>query len=313
MENKNILPYLAGAVMSFVFGFSFIAAKIALTAFSQSAMLAMRFMIAALLMTALRFTGVLKISYKGKAWWKLLCISLLYPVTSFLLEAKGISMTSSSQAGIMISLVPVVTLVLGSLVLKERTTLLQKFMVLLSALGVIVTAAFSGTSSGGSTAGILILVCSVSCGAVQGILVRKLLVNQENSFSGTEVTYCMVTTGAVIFTVIALLTNGGNLHSAFIEPLTRKEGLLSVLYLGILCSVLGVFLMNYLASKLPVARSSVFVNLSTVISIPAGVFLGGETLMLNQIIGMLLILTGVWGANRFAADEKVQTLSAGEI
>ena len=49
-----------------------------------------------------------------------------------------------------------------------------------------------------------------------------------------------------------------------------------------------------------VARAAVFNNLSTIVSVLAGVFIAYEGINIGVLIGMVLILLGVWGVNYFS-------------
>ena len=64
---------------------------------------------------------------------------------------------------------------------------------------------------------------------------------------------------------------------------------------------MGAYLLaNYSLAKLPVARSSIFGNVSTVVSILAGVIVMHDTFTPVTLLAAVLILTGVWGANASA-------------
>ena len=69
-----------------------------------------------------------------------------------------------------------------------------------------------------------------------------------------------------------------------------------------LSSVVAYLLINYSLKYLPVAASTIFGGLATVVSVLAGVFIGGETFTLPQALAAALILFGVWGVNRFRAE-----------
>ena len=73
----------------------------------------------------------------------------------------------------------------------------------------------------------------------------------------------------------------------------------AILYLGVLSSVVAFFLVNFNLSRLRASQSSVYSNLSTAVSVAAGVFLRGERFGPLQATGAVLILPGVWGANTF--------------
>ncbi|HAA80455.1 MAG TPA: EamA family transporter, partial [Thermoanaerobacter sp.] len=67
----------------------------------------------------------------------------------------------------------------------------------------------------------------------------------------------------------------------------------------VLSSVVAYFLNNYALSKLPASQASVFANLTTVISIIAGITIRHETFYWYHVIGAIMILIGVWGTNYF--------------
>ena len=58
---------------------------------------------------------------------------------------------------------------------------------------------------------------------------------------------------------------------------------MGVLYLGLLSSVAAYLLINYSLKYLPVAASTIFGGLATVVSVLAGVFIGGETFTLTLV------------------------------
>lgn len=303
MKTQKILPYIAGILMTLIFGLSFLITKNALVFFTEISILTWRFSIAALAMSLLYFAGILKMQYRGKQWWQLLIIACIYPTLSFLLEAKGISLVPASQAGVIISLMPVIALVFSSFILKEHATVLQKFMVFLSVIGVIMITASSGESvGGGNSTGVFLLIGSAACCAMELILVRKI----SGVFSSIEVTFFMNVTGAIIFNIIACFRYWNSYYVTMLTPLLRVEGMFAIVYLGLLCSVVAFFCLNYITKQLSVARTSVFANFSTVVSVLAGVILGGEVLHVYQAMGILLILTGVWGINYFAVCRQEQ-------
>ena len=53
-----------------------------------------------------------------------------------------------------------------------------------------------------------------------------------------------------------------------------------------------------------VARASIFHNLSTVISVLVGVWIAGDRMNSTQILGIVMILVGVWGVNHYAGDSS---------
>lgn len=297
------LPYLAGCAYAMIFGLSFMFTKQALDDFPTLLLLAYRFSIASILLAILAFTGIIKLQFSGKPWKTLLLLALFQPVFYFICETLGIKLTSSSEAGIMIALIPVVVTLFAVIFIKERPTLPQYFSIAASVAGVIFIVIMSGSFRLGTHfAGMLALLGAVLSAGVFNILSRKL----SQSFKPVEITFVMMCTGAFTFNgafILQGISAGtlGKYVSAFRDP----WAFVSVGYLGILSSVCAFFLVNYTLSKLSASRSTVFSNLTTVISIIAGVFVRHEPFYWYQLVGGIFIVAGVWGTNYFA--KPVQT------
>lgn len=84
-------------------------------------------------------------------------------------------------------------------------------------------------------------------------------------------------------------------------PFKNSSFLIAIFYQGVGCSVLAFFLYNVAIAKIGVNRTSSFIGVSTVVSIIAGVLLLGENFPAYQLIGVIIIITGVYIAN---AGEK---------
>jgi drug/metabolite transporter (DMT)-like permease len=293
---KAYLPYLSGFAVALIFGLSFMFTKQALETLPTALLLSSRFSLAALLMTFLWLSGVININLKNKPLKKLMLLSLFQPIAYFIFETTGVKLTSSSEAGIMIALIPVVVTIFAAVFLKERPSKSQLFFIVSSVLGVIFIVLMSGSeNSTGHFAGILSLFGAVLAAGVYNILSRKLSAN----FTPVEITFAMMWTGAAVFSIISAVTGiiNGNLDD-YITYLSSASTLIPILYLGILSSVCAFFMMNYMLSKIPASNSSVFSNLTTVVSIFAGVFIRHETFHWYQFAGSVIIILGVWGTNR---------------
>lgn len=80
-------------------------------------------------------------------------------------------------------------------------------------------------------------------------------------------------------------------------PFKNSSFLIAIFYQGVGCSVLAFFLYNVAIAKIGVNRTSSFIGVSTVVSIIAGVLLLGENFPAYQLIGVIIIITGVYIAN----------------
>ena len=298
MNNKNnILAYLAAIISSIIFGLSFLFSKIALTVASPLALVAFRFLLAFVIMSVLIIFNVFKVNYKNKPIKELIFLGLAEPVVYFIFETYGIRETSSSIAGLMLSIIPIAVTILGVYFLKEIPSIKRIMFIVVSVSGVALIGTMSASSNGGTTVrGILLLLGAVTSAGFFTIISRK----ASKHFTPIEITYFMMALGATFFNLmwISSLTIRGEIISYF-EPLKHSKFVISVLFLGVLSSIVAYLLINYTLSKIEASNTSVFANISTIVSVLAGVVILKETFHLYDFIGSALILIGVWGTNRF--------------
>ncbi|CCU79208.1 Permease of the drug/metabolite transporter (DMT) superfamily [Halanaerobium saccharolyticum subsp. saccharolyticum DSM 6643] len=258
-------------------------------------LLGFRFAIAFLSLSILRIIGIININLKGKNLKKLFLLALFQPGIYFICETTGMLYTTSSEAGMMIALIPVAVTILAAIILNERPTFLQSVFVALSVGGVFFIIFNRGASPiEGNYLGLLLLGGAVIAAGFYNIISRQLSLE----FSPVEITYVMMGFGAFLFNLIAIYEKNFNLTSYF-SLLSNKDVMISVIYLGVLSSVVAFFMMNYTLSKITAAESAVFANLTTVVSIVAGVVLRNEPFFKFQVVGAVLIIIGVWGTNYF--------------
>jgi drug/metabolite transporter (DMT)-like permease len=300
LKLRRFLPYLAGLVFSSIFGFSFLFTKEGLELMTPFQLLGFRFALAFISLSILRITGIIKIDLKGKNIKLLLLLAVFQPGIYFIFETTGMIYTTSSEAGIMIALIPIVVTILAAVILKEKTSIVQMAFVLLSVGGVFFIILNRGSSDvEGNLFGIFLLAVAVLAAAFYNIISRKLSLE----FRPIEITYVMMGFGALIFNLIALYQRSFNL-SGYFNILSETRVLITIIYLGIFSSVVAFFMMNYTLSKINAAQAAVFANFTTVVSILAGVFIRNESFYSFQIIGAVLIIVGVWGTNYFSRPVK---------
>ncbi|MBS3811673.1 MAG: DMT family transporter [Halanaerobiales bacterium] len=300
---KKYLPYLSGLSFSLIFGFSFMFTKNALQTISPFQIMGYRFLSAAILVNLLWLFGIIKINLNFNDLKYLFYISLAQPIFYFIFETTGMNYTTSSEAGLLISLIPVAVTILAVFFLNEKPSKKQLFFIILSVLGVMFIIIMKGTTEiRGNFLGMALIGGAVLMAGIFNILSRKFSVN----FNPETITYFMMTIGALVFNTI-LLSMDSTSFSNYFKPLLDIDILISVLYLGVLSSVLAFFFMNFTLSKLPAAQSAVFANFVTVVSIFAGVFIRNEPFYWFQIIGAIVIIIGVWGTNYYGNIQKQET------
>ncbi len=290
---KTILAYLGLIAKTLIIGLSFIFLKIALKHAGAIDLLAHRFTVAFVFMIVMRIFGLLKFpKFDIKKSASLLLLSLFYPVLFFMFQTFGMLNSSASEAGIVFSTIPIFTLLAAAIFLKEKTSLLQKFGVLLSVLGIIyiVINKSNFASDSSSVKSILILLLSVFSIIAYFILGKKL----NTKFSAMDITVWMTLIGFFVFNALSIVLhiNHGTI-SQFFSPLKQTGFLLPILYLGILSSFFTSFFGNYALPVIPASQIAIFNNASPVMAIIAGVLFLNEKLYSYHIIGAVLVLLGI--------------------
>lgn len=288
---------MAAAFFSnFIFGFSFLFSKVALEFAAPSVLLAARFVFALILLQVLIWLFHIPVKLKGKPVKELVYMGLFQPVVYFLCESYGIRYSSSTFAAVMIALVPVVSLGVAAAVLKERPNAAQVLCCLLS-IGGVVWMAFLQNQAGRTTIwGILLLLGAVLSAVGFNLFSRRLSVQ----FTAIERTYVMFALAAAVFTILAAAENWRT-PDALLQPFRSPVFWASLVYLGGFSSVGAFVLIHYANTCLPVAQSTVFSNVITVVSLFAGAFFLHEPLGVYSVLASAMIILGIWGVQRAAA------------
>jgi drug/metabolite transporter (DMT)-like permease len=80
-----------------------------------------------------------------------------------------------------------------------------------------------------------------------------------------------------------------------------------IIYLAVASSVIAFMVLNYGSSHVSVSEASLFANLTTVISIVAGVIVLHETFTMQQVIGAVINIASVYISSVEPRKEKICT------
>jgi len=291
-EKKGILAAITAYI---IFGLSYLFSKMALAITDPIMLLFARFTLTFILLNLLVATRLLKLNLKGKKLAGPILLGILQPVLYFVLENYGIKYTTTSFTGMIAAISPVFTAIMGAIFLRERPNAKQWLGIIISIAGVMMVSVKS-TGGENTVLGCICLLAAYFLGSFYSLLVRRL----TKEFTPFEVTYIMFTVGFVFFGGMAFVQNGAKTLPIMGHALAQPEYIISVLFLGGLSSVVAYLLANYSLSKLPVAQSTIFSSITTIVSVLAGVIVMGDKFTVINLISFILILVGVWAVNHFA-------------
>lgn len=299
IRTKALLAVMIGNT---IFGFSFLFSKVALQMTVPSVLLAVRFTTAFLVLNLIAFVGreikkkdgtrLVEFSLKGKPFKYVLLLALFQPIVYFFGESYGIEYTSSAFAGTIIAVIPIMGIVCDVLIMKAGVTVKQVICAVVSVVGVAITTV-SAEGMKSSVLGIIFLLVAVIAASLFYVFSKK----SGEHFNALERTYVMFAAGSLSYIIIAAIQCAGNYETLVVAPVTTGSFWICILYLAVMSSVVAFIALNYGSSLVSVSEASLFANLTTVISIVAGVIVLGESFTVQQIIGAVLIIASVYIAN----------------
>lgn len=288
MNRDTTKAIICAALGNIFWGFSFLMIRVGLdVAPDPNVMLSHRFLLSALFMGLMILMGKATVSFKGKNP-RPVFILMLMQICYYLFETHGLLHTNTTIAGLVLAVVPVVTIGTGALFLKEYPTRRQALFCIVPVAGVIIMT-ISGKEMGvASTWGILLLLLTMLVSAFFKTANRKAAVQ----FSPFERTFMVLSVSSLFFTFLALRSVNWDIGT-YLAPLVVPRYLFAVLGLSLLCSIAANMLVNYASGILSVFQVSSFGALSTLCSVVAGVVFLHEPMSIAMIIAAVMILVGI--------------------
>jgi len=289
---EKILPIITATLGNTVWGFCYPFTKIAFGYAEPEVILSMRFTVAFLMLNFLILIGKGKVSFKGKNMKPVILLAateLMY----FYFESYGILYTNATFAGVMLAVVPVVSIFVAILFLKEYPTRKQAIYCLLPVTGVIIMT-ISGSSLGIiKPIGVFLLMCCCLSSAVYKTANRK----AAEEFTPFERTYILILACAVGFSTMAIIKAEGDL-SVYAGPVSEPTVWFCIIMLSVLGSLLANTMVNHAAGHMSVVKLSTFGTLTTLVSAFTGIVFLHEPVSAMILVGAIFIIFGIWKVNK---------------
>ena len=283
------------AILSIIWGSSFILIKKSLDHFNPYEVGALRVLIAGIILLPLAIMNIKKFPKKHFKWLILAALTgnfipmFLFPIA----ETK----VSSSIAGIINSMMPIFVIIVGALIWKFKTSKRQLLGVVISFTGACILAISGGEGGEIKLIPILLLLLATLCYAISTTTVKSKL----NAIPAK-------TLSAFVFSFVLILPSLISLvFAGFFNDFEADKNLLVGLGFVSLLSIFGTglaMMMNYrlLNISTPLFASTVTL-LMPIVAVIWGV-LDGEKLTLMQGFGGMIILAGLIFLRAKPLDEK---------
>lgn len=286
--------------VTLVWASSFILIKVGLQGVPPLTFAVLRFVIASMaLLPILPLTGGIDTLRSSSGFDRLKFVVLgLCGVTFFnVLQYVGLSLTTATNASILLNTNPIFISVLSMVFLRERLRSRNAFGIVLALIGIIIVMTggqFSFAEFSLSTlVGDLLIIGSAVCWAIYTVLGKSVL----ERYKPLAVTIINMAIGTFFLVVVALVTEDLSLAAQ-----VSAEAWVIILYLAFFCSGLAYILWYESLSGLAASRAGVFLFTIPVYTILMAHFAIGEVITRSTVLGAALVMIGVYLAEKVWSD-----------
>lgn len=310
MKNiSKITPYIAIVAAMLIWAGAGIAVKEALVIFSPLTLIVMRFTLAVLLMLCIgllcRQNSIVGLQRVEKRDIPLFLLGGLFqPFLYFIFETYTYqSFSSPTVAEALLSTQPVMAPLFAWVLLRERVTRNNILGILLSTLGVMMLMMMGGgplaMDQGAIGKGVLLALLTVSMSVSYSVVLRRI----PTHYTPLSIVFYVQSFALVLFWVMWGISSIGDGISGIGDGISSigdeaagqwVRSLLSVGYLAVLASVTAFILFCYTVREIGVTRANVFNNIRPVFTAILMWLLVGEILPLWKIIGIIIIIIGLF-------------------
>ena len=282
------------AISSTVWGLSFAVMKILLNILDPMQILALRWLLAAIIFGVMVAMGKIRINLRSPYLKYAIIAGLMEPCIYSILEIYGVDLMSASLSALFIATIPTMTLLIGAALFHRKINKLNAIGIVLAFVGVTLATVFvPGFSISGTALGVIVMIGAV----VSAVFFSFSNVKASAEIDAKAMTFVMAVMGAFTFNLISLFMGYG--AGTYTAVFTDWHAALGILFLGVGCSVFGYFAFNKLLALIDTSvANSLAGNLTTVIGVIGGIIVAGDQWSIATIIGMLLTVTGVWLSSR---------------
>lgn len=281
----SLLPSIALFTAMILWASSYIAMKVAVEHYDPMVVMSCRLFLGSCTF-ALGWKQLRHIRLRPGDWKPMLLMAFCEPCIYFLLEGYALRYTSASQAGMVVSSLPMFVAIGAFFFLGERLSA-KVWTGFFVAMAGVVWLSLGGVATDNAPNPLLgnaLETLAMASASGYMILAKRLSAHYPPIF----ITAAQCVTGTIFFIpLLALPTT--QLPTEF-----HLNATLCILYLGTIITIGAYGLYNYGVSKIPAGQASAWGNLIPVAALIMGRIFLGDVLTPAQYIASALVLTGVY-------------------
>ncbi len=282
--NFDTVAVVALIVAMIVWASSFIAIKATLPYIEPMSIIFGRMLVASLCFVYF-IKDFTKLGFTKKDIKHIALMVLFEPCLYFIFEVQALVYTTAGQAGMITSMMPLITAVGAGIFLNE---LISKKLILGSIVAIFgaVWLSLSGTGDEYATNPLLgnsLEFMAMICGAGYAISIRQL----AKKFSPLFLTAIQSFAGFLFFLPFAIW------DCNTVDMDFNITAISWIMYLGVVVTLGGYGLFNFALSRMAVSKASMYINLIPIFTLVLAFLILGETLAYMELIASSIILAGV--------------------
>jgi len=279
--SKNKMAYIYLLITFFAWGSLYVISKFVLDKIPVVTVSFIRYVIAGTVLYFILKQRKLK-AIQQQDYKYVFLIGFLGYFVSMATQLLGTKLTNASLASLVNSINPVMIMLFAVIILKERLTLKKIVCGVLAITGVYIIV--GGIDGHGQMWGVGISIFSVILWSWVSVVVRKITQKYDP---------LQITTYAII--IAAICTMPFSIWELNVSSKVQFDGsvVLSMLYIGLVCTALSHVLWNKSLSMIEAGTCSLFYPLQPMVAVLLGGIFLGENITVNFVFGAILIVGGV--------------------
>lgn len=267
---------------TFLWGSSFVALKYAIGVYDPAFVIFFR-MLVTLTACICLWRWVKRFQYQRGDWKYLLSMSLAEPCLYFLFEGYAMQNTSASQAGVLVSCLPIIVAFLAYYMLQEQLSkaIIVGFSLCIGGSFLLTLVSPSSLNASDPVFGNFLEFLAMVCAAYYSVSLKYL----STRYAPLSLIALQGLSGTLFFAPFIFFAELPSVH--------YSNALWSILYLGTFVTLGGYGLYNYALSKVSVLTAAAYSNLIPIFSLLLSMLLLDEMLNTEQWLSIVLVFSGV--------------------
>ncbi|SDQ17550.1 EamA domain-containing membrane protein RarD [Virgibacillus subterraneus] len=279
--------YILLLLVMLMWGLNLSALKVLVDAIDPMLLTSFRIMTAGVVVLIIcAVMGIFRLPRKHE-WLVIFYIAIFNVVLHHSFVAIGLDLTSGINGGLILGMMPLVTVMMTVIILRERVTWLRVSGFILGFIGVVVTTLTGADGLAAISLGDFIVFLGVIVQGFSFVLISKL----KPTFDPRLATGYMLLLGSVFIFILS------QAFGSEIQEITYlfdwKLGAV-FLFSAVFASAFGHMTYNYAIKKVGPAEAALFINMNTLFAITGASIFLNEVITMNHIVGFILILSGVF-------------------